>query len=124
MIYLLKQINPVAIGHRLGLSAFIFILFEGITVVSVWCFIVSTALFSLGIKYMRYRVKNEVQAKLDSLGVKVVHVAYIGENEYLMVARRKEDGTSFYLSVDKNGNHCPFDSDAYAINNLKHTGKF
>lgn len=123
MSCLLKQVNPVSIGHAMCFSAFGFILFEGITVFNVGFFITASALVALGIKYMRYRVKNEVQAQLAPLGAEVVHVAYMRENEYLMVARR-EDGTSFYLNVNKNGDYCPFDSDASAIKNLRHTGKF
>lgn len=122
MSYLLKKFNPVAVGHAICFSAFGFILFEGNTVFNVWSFITGAALAGLGTKYMRHRVKNEAQAQLAP-GAKVVHVAYMRENEYLMVAKR-EDGTSFYLTVNKEGDHCPFDSDALAIKNLRHTGKF
>lgn len=122
MSYLLKKFNPVAVGHAICFSAFGFILFEGNTVFNVWSFITGAALVGLGTKYMRYRVKNETQTQLAS-DAKVVHVAYMRENEYLVVAKR-EDGTSFYLTVNKDGDHCPFDSDATAINNLRHTGKF
>ena len=123
MSYLLKQINPVSIGHAMCFSALGFILFEGITAFNVWWFITGAALVALGIKYMKHRVKNEMQSQLEPLGAEVIHVAYMRENEYLMVARR-EDGTSFYLNVNKHGHYCPFDSDAVAIKNLRHTGDF
>jgi len=120
---LLKHFNPVSIGHSACFSAFGFILFEGITVFNVGFFITGTAVSSFGVKYMKNRVANEVHKQIESSGAKVIHVALMSDNEYLVVARR-EDKTSFYLTVNKHGDYCPFDSDATAIDNLRRIGTF